>query len=49
MRQWAIGTGLYDRILELIVMQVQERQGLPSDKRTWRIVIADKADEEVEG
>ena len=47
MRQWAIQTGARDRILELIVMQVRERQGLPSDKSTWRIVAVDDADEEM--
>ena len=49
MRQWAIQTGVHDRVLELIVMQVRERQGFPSDKRTWRIVSGDDADEEIGG
>ena len=49
MRQWAIQTGVRDRILELIVMQVRERQGLPSDKMTWRFVSVDDAEEELGG
>ncbi len=38
MRQWTEKTGVADKLLNLIVAVVREREGLPTDPKTWRIV-----------
>lgn len=44
MRQWAKETGVGDKVLELIISQVRERQGLSPDPKTWRLVSAEDAE-----
>ncbi len=43
MRQWAKETGVGDKVLELIISQVRERQGLSPDPKTWRLIPAEDA------
>lgn len=41
MRRWTEETGIADRLLELIVIQVRAREGLPTDPCTWKIIRMD--------
>lgn len=41
MRRWAVETGIADRLLELIVIQVRACEGLPTNPCTWKTVWLD--------
>ena len=46
MRQWAEETGIADKVLNLIIAMVREREGLPSDSKTlWIVRTHEGADE----
>jgi len=40
MSDWAKKNGIHDKVLQLIVAQVREREGLSTDPRSWRIISA---------